>query len=254
MKIALIGASGFVGKAIAQELVNRGHAVTAISRHPEQGGTGEGGTAEQGGTREGGTAKREGSREARAAEQEGSREGGIAGRIVGVKGDVFDVDQMVGLLRGHDAVVSAYNPGWTNPEIYADSMRGSRAIQEAVKKSGVKRLIVIGGAGSLYIKPGVQLVDTPQFPAEYKAGATAARDYLDEIRKEKEFDWTFFSPAILMNHETAGVRRGAYRLGLENPVFDEKGVSLLSVEDLAMVIVDELENPKHIKQRFTAGY
>ncbi|WP_431210666.1 NAD(P)-dependent oxidoreductase [Puia sp. P3] len=161
-----------------------------------------------------------------------------------MKGDVFDVDKLAALLKGHDAVVSAYNPGWTNPEIYADSMRGSKAIQEAVKKSGVKRLIVIGGAGSLYIKPGVQLVDTPQFPAEYRAGATAARDYLDVIRKENELDWTFFSPAILMNHDTAGVRRGHYRLGLENPVFDEKGQSVLSVEDLAMVIVDELENPR----------
>jgi putative NADH-flavin reductase len=209
MKIALIGASGFVGKAIARELVDRGHTVTAISRHPEQGG---------------------------------------------VRGDVFNIDEMAGLLKGHDAVVSAYNPGWTNPEIYADFTRGSKAIQEAVKKSGVRRLIVIGGAGSLYIKPGVQLVDTPQFPEQWKPGATAARDYLDEIRKEKDLDWTFFSPAILMNHETAGVRRGQYRLGLENPVFDEKGQSILSVEDLAVAIVDELEHPKHIKQRFTAGY
>jgi putative NADH-flavin reductase len=209
MKIALIGASGFVGKAIARELADRGHIVTAISRHPEQGG---------------------------------------------VRGDVFNIDEMAGLLKGHDAVVSAYNPGWTNPEIYADFMRGAGAIQEAVKRSGVRRLIVIGGAGSLYVKPGIQLVDTPQFPDQWKPGATAARDYLDVIRKEKDLDWTFFSPAILMNHETAGVRRGQYRLGLENPVFDEKGQSLLSVEDLAMVIVDELERPKHIKQRFTAGY
>jgi putative NADH-flavin reductase len=97
-------------------------------------------------------------------------------------------------------------------------------------------------------------VDTPQFPAEYKAGATAARDYLDVLRKEKDLDWTFFSPAIFMNPETAGVRRGQYRLGLENPVFDEAGRSVLSVEDLAVAIVDELEHPKHIKQRFTAGY
>jgi len=219
MKIALIGASGFVGKAIARELLDRGHSVTAISRHPHA-----------------------------------KDFWGASGDIVSVRGDVFNVDEMAGLLKGHDAVVSAYNPGWTNPEIYADSMRGSKAIQEAVKKSGVRRLIVIGGAGSLYIKPGVQLVDTPQFPAEYKAGATAARDYLDVIRKEKDLDWTFFSPAILMNHDTAGVRRGQYRLGLENPVFDEKGQSVLSVEDLAVAIVDELEHPKHIKQRFTAGY
>jgi putative NADH-flavin reductase len=225
MKIALIGGSGFVGKAIARELLDRGHIVTAISRNPGQG--------------------------LAAGETVGGASGG---RITGVKGDVFEVDKMAGLLKGHDAVVSAYNPGWTNPEIYADFMRGSAAIQEAVKRSGVRRLIVIGGAGSLYIKPGVQLVDTPQFPAEYKAGATAARDYLDVLRKEKDLDWTFFSPAIFMNPETAGVRRGQYRLGLENPVFDEAGRSVLSVEDLAVAIVDELEHPKHIKQRFTAGY
>ena len=144
--------------------------------------------------------------------------------------------------------------GWTNPRIYEDFMEASHAIQEGVKKAGVKRLIVIGGAGSLEIKPGLQLIDTPQFPAEYKHGASAARDYLNELKNEKDLEWTFFSPAIFMNHENSGERKGHYRLGLDNPVFDDKGQSVLSVEDLALVIVDELEHPRHIRQRFTAGY
>lgn len=217
MNVALIGTTGFVGTALLKELTDRGHEVTAVARHPEQ--------------------------------------LSLTGpRVHPVAADAFSVDQIASVVKGNDVVVSAYNSGWTNPRIYEDFMIASRAIQEGVRKSGVKRLIVIGGAGSLEIKPGLQLIDTPQFPAEYKRGASAARDYLNEIRQEKELEWTFFSPAILMNHDTAGVRRGHYRLGLDNPVFDAEGKSVLSVEDLALVIVDEIEHPRHIRQRFTAAY
>lgn len=217
MKVALIGATGFVGTAILRELIDRGHMVTAIARHPEK--------------------------------------LGLTGPLVrAVAADAMDAGQVAGAVKGNDVVVSAYNSGWTNPRIYEDFMDASRAIQAGVKRSGVGRLIIIGGAGSLEIKPGVQLIDTPQFPAEYKRGASAARDYLNELRQEKVLEWTFFSPAILMNHETAGVRRGHYRLGLDSPVFDAEGKSVLSVEDLALVIVDEVEHPRHIRQRFTAGY
>ena len=217
MKIALIGASGFVGTALLREMTDRGHEVTAIARHPEK----------------------------------------LAVRnphVHPAAGDVMNTQHLVTLLKGKDAVVSAFNPGWTNPRIYEDFISGSRAILDAVRESGVKRFIVIGGAGSLEVRPGVQLIDTPQFPAEFKRGAMGARDFLNELRQEKELDWTYFSPAILMNHEHSGERRGEYRLGLDSPVFDEKGQSVLSVEDLAMAIVDELEHRAHIKQRFTAGY
>jgi putative NADH-flavin reductase len=217
MKIALIGATGFVGTALLKELIDRGHEVTAISRHPEN-------------------IKLK------------------SPLIHPVKGDVLDAQQVANLVKGHDAVINAYNPGWTNPKIYEEFLAGSRAIQAGVKKAGVKRLVVIGGAGSLEIAPGVQLIDSPAFPAEYKPGASGARDYLREISQEKDLEWTFFSPAILMNHDTSGTRRGNYRLGLDNPVFDDQGKSVLSVEDLALVIVDELEHPKHIRQRFTAAY
>jgi putative NADH-flavin reductase len=118
----------------------------------------------------------------------------------------------------------------------------------------VKRYIYIGGAGSLYIAEGLQLIDTPEFPKEYYAGANAARDYLNIIKDEKDLDWVFFSPAIKMHQGINTGRTGKYRTGLENPVFDENQRSILSVEDLAVAIADEAENPKHHQQRFTAAY
>ena len=217
MKIALIGASGFVGSKILDELLNRNHEVKVIVRHPEK--------------------------------------ISVSNHLLTtVKADVFNENNLAEVLKGCDVVVSAYNPGWTNPNIYDDFMKGAAAIQNATKMAGVKRLIVIGGAGSLYIAPNLQLIDTPEFPAEIKPGALAARDYLNIIKTEKELDWTYFSPAIEMHQGTAGIRKGVYRLGLDEPVFDENKRCILSVEDVAVVIADEIENPKHIKQRFTAAY
>ncbi|KIO77643.1 hypothetical protein TH53_08345 [Pedobacter lusitanus] len=217
MNIALIGASGFVGSAILKEALNRGHEVTAIVRNPEK----------------------------------------ITlhhDHLVIEKADVLDAGQVTKAVTGKDAVISAYNSGWTNPDIYADFIKGSKSIQAGIKASDVKRYIVIGGAGSLEVAPGVQAVDTPDFPAAYKPGATAARDYLNIIKEEKDLDWTFFSPAFEMGPHTSGKRKGTYRTSLDTPVFNAEGRSILSVEDLAVAIIDELENPKHIKQRFTAGY
>ena len=215
MKIAIIGATGFLGANLVKEFANRNHEVTAISR---------GASAEE------------------------------KLNVTNVKADVFNIDELAAVLKGQDVVVSAYNPGWTNPNIYDDAIAGSKAIQEAVKKSGVKRYIYIGGAGSLYIAPGLQLIDTPEFPAEYKAGASAARDYLNILREEKDLDWAFFSPAIEMHQGIDTGRTGKYRLGLENPVFDDNNRSILSGEDVAVVIADEAESPKHHQQRFTAAY
>ncbi|MFA6085798.1 NAD(P)-dependent oxidoreductase [Mucilaginibacter sp.] len=213
MKVALIGATGFVGSAILKEAVSRGHEVTAISRDSSK----------------------------------VAKEAGVTAVAV----DVNNADALAAALSGHDAVVSSYNPGWADPDLYNHFIEGSEAIQEAVKKSGVTRLLVIGGAGSLEIAPGVQLVDTPQFPAEWKTGATAARDYLNIIRKETELDWTFLSPAINLH---PGERKGIFRLGTENPVFDADGKSDISVEDLAVAVINELENNQYVKARFTLGY
>ena len=213
MKVAIIGATGFVGSTILNEISNRNHDVTAIARNPK------------------------------------SDE-----KTNWVKADVFNAAELAETLKGNDVVISAYNSGWTNPNIYDDFIAGSKSIQEAVKKSGVKRFITIGGAGSLFVAPNVQAVDTPDFPKEYHAGASAARDYLNILKEEKDLDWAFFSPAFEMHQGITTGRTGKYRLGLDNPVFDANNRSILSVEDLAVVIADETENPKHHQVRFTAAY
>ncbi|WP_295716397.1 NAD(P)-dependent oxidoreductase [Mucilaginibacter sp.] len=214
MKLALIGATGFVGKAVLNEALQRGYDVTAIARDPKKVET-------------------------------------ASDKLTLKAADVLDTESLAVALKGHDAVVSAYNAGWTNPNLYDDFVKGSEAIQQAVKQAGVKRLLVVGGAGSLYAAPGLQLVDSPQFPAEWKAGATGARDYLNTLKKETELDWTFLSPAINLH---PGKRTGKFRLGTEEPVFNEKGVHEISVEDLAVAILDELENNQFVKRRFTVGY
>lgn len=215
MKVAVIGATGFVGQNLITELANRGHEVIAIARNTET----------------------------------------IVAQtnITPQQADVNNVEELATVLKGAAVVVSAFNAGWTNPNLYHDFLEGSKAIQQAVKAAGVPRLIVIGGAGSLFIE-GQQLVDGPDFPAAYKAGATAARDYLNLIKTEKELNWSFFSPAIEMHPGISAGRTGNYRLGLENPVFDAAGRSTLSVQDLAVVIADEVENNAHAQQRFTAAY
>lgn len=213
MKIALIGATGFTGAPVLAELLSRGHQVTALARTPEK-----------------------------LQSQKG---------LNVVKADVLDEKQVAAAVAGHDAVISAYNPGWSEPKIHDLFLQGSHAILEGIKQAGVKRVLVIGGAGSLYVAPGLQLVDTPQFPAEYKQGALAARELLNRIEKETSLDWTLISPPIGL---APGERTGKYRLGA-NDLLPGKGdvPAGISVADLAVAIVDEIEKPQHIKKRFTAA-
>lgn len=215
-KVAVIGATGFVGTQVVKELANRGYSVNALARN---------------------TSKIEESENVKA-----------------VNADIYNTAELSEILKGNDAVINAFNPGWTNPNIFEDFLKGAESIEKAVEESGVKRFITVGGAGSLYIAENLQLIDTPEFPAEIKPGAEAARQYLEMIKKNENLDWTFFSPAIEMHQGTAGVRKGTYRTALENPVFDENGRSVLSVEDVAVALVDELENNQFVKQRFTAAY
>lgn len=213
MKIALIGATGFTGAPVLAELLSRGHQVTALARTPEK-----------------------------LQSQKG---------LNVVKADVLDEKQVAAAVAGHDAVISAYNPGWSEPKIHDIFLQGSHAILQGIKQAGVKRVLVIGGAGSLYVAPGLQLVDTPQFPAEYKQGALAARELLNRIEKETSLDWTLISPPIGL---APGERTGKYRLGA-NDLLPGKGdvPAGISVADLAVAIVDEIEKPQHIKKRFTAA-
>ena len=213
MNIALIGATGFVGSALLEELLRRGHQVRALQRDP-----------------------------AKLAPRPGLDVRSI---------DVLAATDLAAQLQGVDAVISAFNAGWTNPQLHDDFLRGSQAIADAARTAGV-RLLMVGGAGSLYVAPGQQLVDSPQFPAEWKQGALAAREVLSRLRADtSSLDWTFVSPAI---HLEPGERTGHYRLGTESPVVDAQGESRISTADLAAAIVAEVEAPQFRRARFTAAY
>lgn len=214
MKIALIGATGFVGSAVLAELLQRDHQVTVLARHPGKLAPAPGLTV--------------------------------------VQADAQNAAEVAQAVRGHEAVVSAYNPGWAVPDLHDQFLRGARAIVSGVKTAGVKRLLVVGGAGSLFVAPGLQLVDTPAFPAEWKQGALAARQALTELQTESSLDWSFVSPPILLE---PGERTGHYRLGSNEPLQDSAGgPGRISTTDLAVAIVDELEKGRHLRQRFTVAH
>ncbi len=157
------------------------------------------------------------------------------------RGDVSAPDALAPALAGHDVVVSSARFLGVDP----------RDVLKAVKKAGVKRLVVVGGAGSLEVAPGVALIDTPQFPEAYRPEAAAGRDFLNALRAETELDWTFFSPPALFG---PGERTGKFRLGGDALLVGADGQSRVSTEDYAIALVDELETPRHSRRRFTVGY
>lgn len=214
-KIVLIGASGFVGSAILNEALNRGIKVTAVVRNPE------------------------------------SIKISNADLTV-VKADIADAGKVAEISKGADAVISAFNPGWTNPDIYEETLKVYPRILEGVKKAGVKRLLIVGGAGTLFVAPGLRVVDSGAIPAEIMGGVKSLGEfYLDTLVNEKEIDWVFFSPAGSLE---PGERTGNYRLGKDDLIVNDKGESKISVQDYAKAMVDELQIPVHHKERFTIGY
>ncbi|MDU0342038.1 NAD(P)-dependent oxidoreductase [Bosea rubneri] len=157
------------------------------------------------------------------------------------KGDVFDRDGLSALLAGHDAVISAVH----------FSASDAATLLAAVKQSGVTRYLVVGGAGSLEVAPGVKLFDTKEFPAIYLDEARKGGAFLDLLKAETALDWTFLSPSALIQ---PGERTGKFRLGKDQLLVDANGNSAISAEDYAIALVDELEKPAHSRQRFTVGY
>lgn len=213
--VTLIGASGFVGTAILNELLARGHRVTAVVRNP-------------------------------------GKIGIESPSLTVVQADVTDTSALVAACKGRDAVISAYNPGWTNPNIYEETLRNYPLILEAVRQSGVRRLLCVGGAGTLFCAPGLRVVDSGVIPEAIMGGVRSLGEfYLNTLMNEKEIDWIFFSPAGTLE---PGKRTGKFRLGKDDLIVDENGNSHISVEDYAVAMVDELENPKHHYERFTIGY
>lgn len=213
MKLAIIGATGFVGRVVVDEALARGHEVTAIARS--------------------------------------QKDLPDVDRLHIALGDVTNVDWLAQTLKGVDAVISAFNPGWTDPELYANFLKGSDAILAAVEKSGVKRFLVVGGAGSLEVAPGVELIDTPQFPAEIRPGAQGARELRNKLRAGSKLDWTVLCPAAMLE---PGKRTGQFRLGTTSLLMNGDAPANISVQDLAVAILNEIEQPQFIKQQFTAAY
>lgn len=213
--VVLIGASGFAGTAILNELLHRGNKVTAIVRNPEKITIND-------------------------------------ANLAVFKADVSDVKAITNICKGKDAVISAYNPGWTNPNIYEETLKNYPLILKAVKQSGVKRLLCVGGAGTLFCAPGIRVVDAGVIPAEIMGGVKSLGEfYLNSLCNEKELDWIFFSPAGTLE---PGQRTGIFRLGKDDLIVDKNGNSHISVEDYAVAMVDELEQENHHQERFTIGY
>ena len=212
MQIALIGASGFIGGALQKEALARGHQVRALVTRPE-----------------------------RVAAQPG---------LVVTKTDVQDTPALAQSLRGADAVISAFS-GHAQGDVYGYYVLGMRSIIAAVEEAGIARLLVVGGAGSLEVAPGVQLVDTPEFPAQWKGTALGAREALNLLRAQAKLEWTLLSPAAMI---APGERTGKFRLGGDALLIDATGKSAISVEDYAMAMLDELETPRHSRQRFSVAY
>jgi putative NADH-flavin reductase len=158
-----------------------------------------------------------------------------------VRGDVKDEAGMAKLLAGHDAVVHTVR--------FLDT--DVKSTVGATKKAGVKRLLVVGGAGSLEVSPGTALIDTPAFPAVAMAEASAGREFLNALKPERDLDWTYLSPSIFFS---PGERTGKFRLGKDQLLTAADGKSSISMEDYAIALADEIERPQHSRQRFTVGY
>ncbi|RDK01463.1 NAD(P)-dependent oxidoreductase [Paraburkholderia lacunae] len=211
LKIALFGATGMIGSRIAEEAARRGHQVTALARNPER------------------------------------VPAGVA-NLQAARADLLDAASVGAAVRGHDVVASAYAPPHGD---VAALTKATHALVEGVRAAGLKRLVVVGGAGSLEVAPGKQLVDTEGFPDAYKAVALAHRDAFNYYRTVTDLDWTFFAPAALI---APGERTGKFRTGANTLLADAEGNSRISAEDYAIAFVDELEQGRFVRQIATVAY
>ena len=216
MRIVLFGATGNVGRRVAAEALSRGHEVVGVVRDPASGGASD-------------------------------------ARVRLVKGDATNADSVADSARGADAVVSAISPRPNARGLAAPSLvENARAIIAGLRRAGVKRVLFVGGAGSLEVAPGQQLVDQPGFPEAYRAEALEGRAALEVWRKEADgLDWTFLSPAAEIG---PGERTGRYRTTGDQLLTNAEGRSFITFEDYAVAVLDELERPRHIGRRFGVAY
>ncbi|MDR3412016.1 MAG: NAD(P)H-binding protein [Formivibrio sp.] len=214
MKIALIGATGKIGQEIAKEILQHQHSLTVLTR----------------------------SNKTLPTELAGAQQ-----KVV----DILDVAALTEAVRGHDVIASAYGPDMTKPIAMDQVAETARALIAAARAAGVKRVVVIGGAGSLEVAPGVQLVDIPEFPAAYKPVALAHREAFNIYRSVTDLDWTFFAPAAMI---APGEKKGNYRVGEGKLLTDAAGNSAISYCDYAEAFAAELEQGTHRKAIITVAY
>lgn len=215
MKIAVIGATGLVGNATVLELAARGHQVTAFARNV-----------------------------AKVAQHP---------NVTAVAADV-NVPDFASKLAGLDAVVSAFNASWGNPNLAQDVKTGYDNLLAAFKAAQLPYYLIIGGAGSLNVAPNLQLVDTPDFPADVYPTADALRVLLDDLRPRRDINWAFLSPAAMFGSKVSFEKQGAYRIGKDDVLLNADGSPAdITLPDLAAAIADDVEQKAHLFQRFTVA-
>ncbi|MBU6488320.1 MAG: NAD(P)H-binding protein [Burkholderiales bacterium] len=165
-----------------------------------------------------------------------------------VEADLFDAAASAQQVKGFDVIASAYGPAREDASKVVDA---TRALISAARQAGVKRLVAVGGAGSLEVAPGKQLVDTEGFPDAYKAVALAHRKALSIYRTATDLDWTFFAPAAII---APGVETGSFRTGADTLIVDANGESKISAEDYAIAFVDEIEAGRFVRRIATTAY
>ncbi|WP_037088144.1 NAD(P)-dependent oxidoreductase [Neorhizobium vignae] len=216
MSIVVFGASGNIGSNIRKEALSRGHRVTAVTR---------------------------------------SSDLDPAEGLTALKADIANPDDVAKVAAGHDAVISAYSPGLRHysAEDAAELIRKAHeALFAGVKRAGVRRLIIVGGVGSLEASPGIDVVDSDFYPAEHKAHTLRNREILRSLKRgEHDLDWTYVSPPLSIK---AGERTGKFRLGEDRLLRDDSGESRISEADFSIAILDELDKGQFIRRRFTAAY
>jgi len=217
MRIAIIGATGFVGSFLLAEALSRPDLdVTAIVRNV--------GALPQ------------------------------HARLSAVSCDVHELDSLSTALRGHAAVIHAYQPPRDSADVYERAIAGHRGIIAAVRASGVSRLIAVGGAASLKTPQGVEYIESPLWDKSfdpYKPAVLATRALYYLLKAETTLDWVFLSPSVMLR---PGERTGKFRVGTDEVLFDADGNSRISLQDYALALVDEVVTPRHHRERFTVGY
>ncbi|MBN8830105.1 MAG: NAD(P)H-binding protein [Sphingomonadales bacterium] len=214
MNIFLIGGTGNIGPCILREALSRGHRVTALARTPSKLTPTE--------------------------------------NLTIVRGDVMDTTRLAEMMKGHDAVIVSHGSAWDDPKVGPKTILAADSIIDAMRMAGLSRVIWVGGAGSLFTADGRRVVDAMEpLPDWARSAIWAMAAHYMHLRTIADLDWSFQCPSQGI---APGERTGIFRLGLDDLLVDDKGESFISYEDFSVALIDELEQSRHIRQRYTVGY